>query len=425
MRTSVILALAVPFAFATAATAAPTAIINATVHTVSGAKIPNGTVIFDNGVITAVGAGLSAPAGATVIDAKGGQVTPGLISSYSYVGILDIELERTTNETESENPLFSAAFDVAPGVNPKANMIAITRKRGVTQAIAAPDYGKTIFAGQGAMLTLGDGPQFAVVPKIGMFMNVSETGKRLAGGSRGAVWTFIRQVFEDVRYFERNRNDFDENKARATALTRLDLEALVPVLIGKMPLVVEAHRAADIQNVIKMAAEYKLKVILVGAREGWKVAGEIAKANIPVIIDPTNNLPARFDMLGSTLENAAKMHAAGVKLAFAVMGDQIAYNARSLSYYAGLAAANGMPWDAALAAITKNPAEIWGMGSKHGTLEAGKIADVVIWDGDPLEVTSEPSHVFIGGAAQNMITRQDLLRERYKNVGVPNQLGYR
>ncbi len=425
MKTSFVLAVAFSTSFAVSALAAPTAIINATVYPVSGPKIANGTVIFDNGVITGVGAGLAPPSGATVIDAKGQQVTPGLINSFSRVGILEIELEKSTNETEANSPLFSAAFDVAPGVNPYANMIGITRKRGVTQAIAAPDFGKTIFAGQGALLTLGDGAQFNVVPKVAMFMTVGETAKSLGGGSRGAVWTLIRQAFEDARFFERNRSDFDENKARSTSLTRMDLEALLPVLNGKMPLVVDVHRASDIQNVLKMAAEYKLKVIIVGAREGWKVAAEIANANIPVILDPTNNLPSGFEKLGSTLENAAKLHAAGVKVAFAVMGDQLAYNARSLSYYAGLAAANGLPWDASLSAITKSPAEIWGIADKHGSLEAGKLADVVIWDGDPLEVTSAPTQVFIKGTAQNLTTRQDLLRERYKNVGVPNQLGYR
>ena len=169
----------------------------------------------------------------------------------------------------------------------------------------------------------------------------------------------------------------------------------------------------------------KSKVILIGAREAWKVAADIAKANIPVIVDPTNNLPTRFETLGSTLENAAKLHAAGVKVAVAVMGDQMPYNIRNLSHYAGLAVANGLPFDVALAAITRTPAEIWGLADKHGTLAQGKAADVVIWDGDPLELTSAPTHVFINGVAQNLETRQDKLRERYKNIGVPNQLGYR
>jgi imidazolonepropionase-like amidohydrolase len=419
-----IMAAGLAFA-ATAVAAQPTAIINATVHTVAGPKIENGTVIFENGVITAVGPGLSAPAGATVIDAKGGQVTPGLISSFSRLGLLEVELEATTNDTESSSPLFSAAFDVAPGVQPDSLHIPVTRKRGVTMSISAPDFGKTIFAGQAAMLTLGQGPSFNVAPKVAMFMSVSETGKRIAGGARGIVWNFIRQAFEDARYYERNRDDFDENKARATALTPADLEALLQVLNGTMPLVVDAQRASDIQNVIALANEYKIRVVLLGAREAWKVAADIAKANIPVIVDPTNNLPTRFETIGSSLENAAKLHGAGVKVAITVMGDQMPYNIRNLSHYAGLAVANGVPFDAALAAVTRAPAEIWGIGDTHGSLEKGKAADVVIWDGDPLELTSAPTHVFIKGTAQNLETRQDKLRERYKNVGAPNQLGYR
>lgn len=419
------LILAAALTIGTPVAAAPTAIINATVHTIAGAVISNGTVIFDNGTVTAVGEGLAPPVGATVIDAQGKPVTPGLISSFSQVGILDIELVKGTNDTEANTDLFSAAFDVAPGINPNSNMLAITRKGGVTHVIAAPDYSKSIFAGQGALLSLGDGAAFGVKPKIAMFMTLSETSKRLGGGSRGAVWTFLKQAFEDARYYERNRKDFDSNKARTTVLPTMDLEALLPVLNGKMPLVVDVHRAADIQAVIKMADEYKLDVILIGVREGWKVADEIARAGIPVILDPTNNLPTRFDSLGATLENAAKLNAADVKVAFAVMGDQLSYNARNLSFYAGLAAANGMPQDAALAAVTKNPAEIWGIANRHGSLEPGKQADVVIWDGDPLEVTSAPTSVFIKGEAQNLVTRQDMLRERYRNVGVPNQLGYR
>ncbi|MDX2142464.1 MAG: amidohydrolase family protein [Rhodospirillaceae bacterium] len=405
--------------------AAPTAIVNGTVHTVSGGTIANGTVIFDSGVLTAVGAGLAAPAGATVIDAKGANVTPGLINSYTRLGLLEIELVKSTNDTETDSALFSAAFDVAPGINPASALIPITRVKGVTRAIAAPDFGKTNFAGQGALLSLGEGAAFTVRPKVAMYMTVGETGKRLVGGARGAVWAFVRQAFADARYYERNKSDFDENRARATALTRLDLEALLPVLDGKMPLVVDVHRASDIQAVVALAGEYKLKVVLIGAREGWQVAGDIAKANIPVILDPTNNLPGRFEALGATLENAAKLHAAGVKVAIAVMGDQVAYNARSLAYYGGLAVQNGLPKDAALAAITKTPAEIWGMGDKVGTLERGKEADVVIWDNDPLEAGAAPTHVFIKGQAQSLETRQTKLRDRYRNLGAPSELGYR
>ncbi|MSO97465.1 MAG: hypothetical protein EXR11_04490 [Rhodospirillaceae bacterium] len=411
--------------FAAAAQAAPVAIVNGTVHTVSAGTISNGTVVFDNGVISAVGVGLAAPAGASVIDAKGANVTPGLMNSYTRLGILEIELEKSTNDTEADSPLFSAAFDLAPGINPASALIPITRVKGITRAITAPDLGKTMFAGQGALMSLGEGAAFSIQPKIAMFMNIGERAKRLTGGARGAVWMVLRQAFADARYFERHKSDFDEGNARETVLPRLDLEALLPVLNGKMPLVVDVDRASDIQAVIALAAEYKLKVILLDAAEGWKVAAEIAKAGIPVILDPTDNLPSRFESLGATLENAAKLNAAGVKIAIAVMGEHVAYNGRNAAFYAGIAAANGLPREAALAALTKNPAEMWGIADKYGTLAVGKDADVVIWDMDPLEAGAAPTHVFIKGQAQSLETRQTKLRERYRNLSAPAELGYR
>jgi len=402
--------------------AAPVAVTNAEVHTGTDV-IANGTVVFDNGVITAVGAGLAVPAGASVIDAKGKPVTPGLVSAFSRVGLLEIELVKSTDDTEADTPLFSAAFDVSAGINPRGAMIPVTRTGGVTRAMTAPDYGKTLFAGQGAVISLGEGAAFSVSPKAAMFMTVSETGKRLSGGARGAVWTFLRQAFDDARYYERNKSDFDDNKARATVLPRLDLEALLPVLNGKQMVVVDAHRASDIRAALAMAAEYKLNMVLIGVREGWVVADDIARARVPVIVDPTNNMPSRFDGLSSSLENAAKLQAAGVKVVLAVMGDQTSYNARNLAHYAGIAVANGFPKNAALAAITKTPAEILGLNAGH--LAPGKAADVVIWDGDPLEVTSAASRVFIAGLEQSLETRQSKLRERYRNLGAPAELGYR
>lgn len=415
--------LAVCAAFAVQA--APVAVVNATVHTLTGDPIPKGTVVFDNGVIVAVGANVTPPAGATVIDAKGGDVTPGIMNSFTRLGLLEVEMVESTDDTEADSPMFSAAFDVAPGVNPRSPMIPIARTGGVTRAIAAPNYGKTIFAGQGALLTLGEGAAFAAKPKAAMFMSISETGKRLGGGSRGAVWTMLRQAFEDARFYERNRRNFDEGANRETALPRMDLDALLPVLNGKMPLVVDAQRASDIKAALAMAAEYKIKVVLIGAREAWVVAADIAKAGVPVIIDPTNNLPTRFDVLGASLENAAKLHAAGVKVAITVMGEHVAYNARNAAEYAGIAAANGMPKEAALAAVTKNPAEIWGIADSYGTLAPGKDADVVIWDGDPLEITSAPTKVYIKGIEQSLETRQTKLRDRYGNLSKPKELGYK
>lgn len=410
-----------------AAQAAPTAIVNGTVHTIAGGGvIKNGTVIIDDGRIIAIGAGLAAPAGANVIDAKGAPVTPGFMNSFTRLGLLEIEQYRSTNDTEVDNAPFAAAFDVAPGLNPRSVAIPITRAKGVTRAVSAPDFGSSMFAGQGAVITLGDGDAFTVQAKAAMFVSLGGAAKTRAGGARGAAVTTFREALADARFYDRNRADFDDNRARATIVPRLDLEALIPVMQGRQLLAVDAHRASDIRNVIALAAEYKLNVVLIGAREAWQVADELAKAKIPVVIDPTNNLPNQFESLGSTLENAARLNAAGITVAFMTTGDQLAHNPRDLAQFAGNAVANGMPWDAALAAVTRNPAVIWGISERYGTLETGKDADVVVWDGDPLEVTSTPAHVFVLGKAVDLATRQTKLRDRYRDLTrVEPPLGYR
>lgn len=409
------------------AAAAPVAVVNGTVHTMGAAGIvTNGTVVFDQGRIVAVGAGIAAPAGATVIDAKGAPVTPGLMNSFTRLGLVEIEQIRQTDDSDARDAAFSAAFDVTPGLLPDSLNIQVTRVKGVTRAVTAPDFGKTMFAGLGAVLSLGDGETFTVRPRVAMFAALGETGKRLAGGSRGAAVGFLRQALDDARYYARNRADFDDNRARATVLPRADLEALVPVAEGKLPLVIDVRRASDIRTALALAAEQKLRIILVGAQEAWQVAGEIAAAGVPVIIDPSNNLPNRFESMGATLENAARLHAAGVKLLFMAGSDQMVNNARNVRQMAGIAVANGLPHDAALAALTVNPAAVWGLADRYGTLEPGKDADVVVWDGDPLEVTAAPTHVFVMGRAVSLVTRQTRLRDRYRSLApaaAPN--GYR
>lgn len=411
--------------FSTPAFAEPVAITNATVHTMGAAGVlKNGTVIFDNGVIVAAGAGLAPPAGARVVDAKGAIVTPGLMDSLTYLGLREVSGEDTTDDTTAAKAEFSAAFDVAYGLNPASAVIPVTRAHGITRAITAPVTSKTIFAGQAAAISLGEGASFWVRPGIGMFMSLDGTGARLAGGARGASWVYLRQAMDDLRFFQGNRKAFDRAEARATLLPRADLEALLPVLDGSMPLVVEAYRESDIRQVIAFAGAYKLRVILLGGAEAWKVAPELAKAGIPVIADPRDNLPTSFETLGASLDNVPRLQKAGVKVAIATLGGALDQRYRSLPQFAGIAVANGLPYDQALAAITRVPAEIWGMAERYGTLEKGKDADVVIWSGDPLEIASVPAAVFIRGTAQDLTSRQTQLRDRYRDVKNQPPAGY-
>ncbi|MFL6290481.1 MAG: amidohydrolase family protein, partial [Thermoanaerobaculia bacterium] len=201
---------------------------------------------------------------------------------------------------------------------------------------------------------------------------------------------------------------------RELEVSRLDLEALQPVVRGELPLVLAVNRASDIQAALRLAKEEKLKLILAGAGEAWVVADEIAAAQVPVLITPLNNLPGSFDFLGATLENAARLHKAGVTFAFMSVA---AHEAYSIRQGAGNAVAYGLPWDAALAALTTVPARLWGIEDSYGSLEPGKDADVVVWTGDPLEITTWATEVFIRGRQVPIMSRQLELRDRYKDVG--------
>ena len=223
----------------------------------------------------------------------------------------------------------------------------------------------------------------------------------------------LREALQDALDYANNRSSFDRGERRDYALSRLDLEALEPVVKGELPLVLTVDRASDIEAALRLAREYKLKLIIAGGREAWMVAGQLAAAKVPVLLDPLANLPESFEALGSTLESAARLQKAGVTVAF--MTDD-AHDVRNIKQSAGNAVSYGMSWEAALAALTIVPARIWGIADHYGSLEPGKDADVVVWDGDPLELTSSPEHVFIRGTEMPQDTRQLRLRDRYKEL---------
>ena len=245
-----------------------------------------------------------------------------------------------------------------------------------------------------------------------MFASLGERGAELTGGARSAAILRLREALQDAADFAANRKAFEAGDRREYSLSRLDLEALVPVVRGELPLVVTADRASDIVAALRLAKELKLRLILAGVAEGWMVAGEIAAADVPVLVEPLDNLPSSFEQLGATIANAARLRTAGVRVAF-MNGD--AHNARNVRQSAGNAVANGMTWHDALAALTTVPASIWGIAERYGSLEPGKDADLVIWDGDPLEVTTYADVVLIRGVEIPMESRQTLLRDRYRN----------
>ncbi|MBC7506471.1 MAG: amidohydrolase family protein, partial [Sandarakinorhabdus sp.] len=319
-----------------------------------------------------------------------------------------------------------AAIDVTPAINPVSPPLAIDRLGGVTRAVVGPQVAGSVFAGQGATISLASvGPGGSILMRSHAFQlaELGEDGARVAGGSRPAAWLDLRSGLAEAQRFARNPAAFDSGRDRDSLVKRLDAEALGAVVDGRMPLVVHAERASDIVAVLGLRADYpKLRLILIGAREGWQVADKIAAAGVPVITLSLFDLPDSFETIASTRSNVGRLTAAGVTVGFGLFGGDSGTQGRNLPYYAGNAVAQGqvpggvgLTRGQALAAITRNPAKIFGL-TDLGTLEVGKRGDVVVWDGDPLELTSAPVAVLIDGVPQPMTSRQTALRDRYRDL---------
>jgi imidazolonepropionase-like amidohydrolase len=418
-----------------------TAIVNAHIFT-EGAlgEVTSGTVLFSRYQIVAIGPDVKIPAGATIIDAHGAIVTPGLVAADA--GLAETEVGRDldagelgdmtagpgdgTRDLSTQSAHFTAAFDVQYGLNPASTMLPLARLAGITRAVVTPEYGygggraqprEALFAGQAAAIQLGAGTDLLVKPHVAMVLDLGESGADHAGGSRNAAVLELKEILADVRRYVRDKTAFDRNQARPFAVSKADLEALIPVVEGKMPVLVGVQRASDIRLALQLAKDAHLKVILDGVDEGWLVAPEIAAAHVPVILSPTDDRPESFERLGATMENAARLQAAGVEVIISSASEN--YRIRELRYLAGDAVAYGLPWKAALAAVTINPAKAFGFADRAGSLEPGKDADLVVWSGDPFEPLSQPIAVFIRGAAQPLTSRSLELRDRYKDLNRP------
>lgn len=383
----------------------------------SAGTLSNADVLISGGKIAAVGPNIVAPANTRVIDAKGKPVTPGLMASYTQLGIEELELDNESNDSSGDQAINTAAFDVTDAINPNSTLIPVARIAGVTRVLTAPVAGPGVFYGKAAILHLGNGPDLLVKPNAGVFVTLGPVGSDDSRGTRPDTWSVFRETMDDAREYWAHRAGYHlPGGSRDQRTLRIDLEALGPVIRGEVPLIVHAERASDIRQALKYTAANKLKMILLGAEEGWMVAKDIADAHVPVILDSVTNLPFHFSSIGATLKNAARLDAAGVTVIFEPQNDDPSQYARTVAQIAGNAVANGMPYEHALAAITSRPAAVWGIANSYGTLEVGKDADVVVWDGDPLEVTSAPTAVFIRGDNMPMVSRQTMLRERYKNL---------
>lgn len=415
-RWRALLLLAACLATTADAMAETLAITGGKVHTL-GARgtLEQGTVIIEDGVIRAIGNDLDVPADARVVDAAGKVVTPGIVDAHGFLGLSEISLVETSVDRTQTGDRFTASFDVADAINPRSSLIAVNRIEGITRAVVAPSIGEegSAIAGLGAIIHLGGPGDYLVRRGAALFVHLDEAGAQASGGSRVLSMMALREALDDARDYAANRQAFLDRDRREYAPSRLDLKALERALAGEIPVVVRTHRASDIEAVLRLGAEFGLRLIVSGGVESWMVADDLAHAGVPVILNPLQNLPASFQSLGARLDTAAILYRAGVTVAFAYSGS---HNARNVTQSAGNAVAAGLPWEAALRAITINPAAIFGMGGQVGSLETGKDADVVVWSGDPLEVTTFAERVFIRGQDIPMVSRHTLMRDRYLDL---------
>jgi hypothetical protein len=396
------------------ATAQEVLIRGATVHTGSSkGTLKNTDVLVRAGIITAVGTSL-AGAGATIIDAKGRDLTPGMFGGLSAIGIDEVSAEETAVDSTlnlkspSWDQRWHPEFDVSLSFNPHSVTIPVTRVEGITWTMLSPGSGDSIMAGQGAAVTL-DGRYDAVLRgSHTLFIQMGNSGARLAGGTRSAEFMLLEQAIRESRT-PSVAGAGAGAAAPGTLLHAAGRETFARYLAGGR-VVFSVDRAADILQVIAFAQHNGLKAIIAGGDEAWEVAKELAKADVPVILNPLDDLPADFDHLGSSLENAARLHKAGVRIAFSGLETP---NSRLARQLAGNAVAHGLPAEVGLAAITSTPAEIFGLGATRGHIAVGQVADLALWSGDPLEVTSLADQVWIAGRAVDMRSRQTELRDRY------------
>jgi len=412
-------ALALMVVTAVPAVSQTIAITGGKVYPVSGPPIENGTVIITNGKIAAVGANVTIPAGAQRIDATGKIVTPGFVDASTQLGVQEVAAVNDTRDMSARGKdNIAAAFRVWEGLNPNSVLLAPARKDGVTTVVVVPTGG--LVSGQAALVDVVPGTTTEMILKAPVAM-VAVVGDPLSVGlaSRGEVIGKLRELMEDTKFFQTHRDAFDRAQTRPFAASRLDLEAMIPVIEGKLPLLLTANRESDIDAAMRLARDFNVKLMISSAAEGWMMADKIAAARVPILTGAMSNIPEGFATLGQRQENAGLLRKAGVQVALignAGGGDEEAFNVRNIKQEAGNAVSYGMTWDDALRAVTLAPAEIFGASDRVGALKAGLEGNVVVWSGDPFEFTTRAEHVFVRGREYTDKTRQDLLVERYRNL---------
>jgi len=395
---------------ATSALAQSVAINSGKVVTNTDAGIvENAGILIENGRISQITADQTFSAD-TVITTSGIWITPGVFAAVSNLGLVEVGAVKSSNNTRADKIDASVSIRAADSFNPNSSLVPISRGGGVIAAAVIPGSSSDLFGGIGSIVSTDGSYDSILEDEAFIFLNYSGSSEK-TGETKGAAMAFLRSAVSDARNFSTRFKGPDDGDS----LRRADARALRPAVQGRIPLIVAADRAVDLVNLAKIKGENPaMRMHIIGAAEGWMVADQLAAANIGVMVDPMENLPSDFDTLGSRVDNVQKLKDAGVQTAIMARSKTGAYahNLKILTQHAGNAVANGLAWEDAFKSITSIPAEMYGFG-ELGELAVGQTANLVVWDGDPLEAMSAPIAVIIDGKMQSMQSRQTELRDRY------------
>nr|WP_010130910.1 amidohydrolase family protein [Microbulbifer agarilyticus] len=385
--------------------------------------LDSGDLLVRDGQIAQIAEDLGDIPADLVIDGRGKVITPGLIAPSSELGLTEIGAAASTNDGAIEEQSIGAGFDPVVAFNPHSTLIPFNRAGGLTRAVVLPYSSEKVFAGQGFAIKLTGDFDSVTKPNLVQRAYFGEYGAELAGGSRAMAYAQIANALAQAQEYAENRDQVRRGEWRELDYSVADLESLQPLLRGEQPLMINADRASDILHLLALANQYQLKLILVGAAEGWMVAEQLSKARVPVVVDVMGNTPDAFEKLGARMDNAALLHDAGVTVAISGPGYAGSHNSYLSRQAAGNAVAYGLPFEEGVRAITANVAQTFGMDA--GVLAPGNTAELVLWSGDPLEVTSFAELVMIDGKPQSLVNRSTRLRDRYLSPKAGTEHGYK
>ena len=406
-----------------AAVADTIAIVGGRIVIGDGTTIERGTVIIEDGNITAVGSELAVPDGARVIDASGLWVCPGMIDPYTSIGLVEVGAARMTNDSNEATQTTTPQLRAADAINPDSTVIPVTRIGGVTTVLVSPGAGNPV-NGQAAIIDLlgRTVDEMLIAENAAQVFSLSNRVRRQSSypSTRIGIMALLRQTLYDARQYadkKSARENGDEETEGNSKPGSIDLRygALIPVLEGELPVIAAAQTIQEIGMALSLAKEFELKLVLLSPAHSWKMLEEIKQSGTPILLSNTYNIPSETDTFDRYFSLAATLHEAGILFAFTTGS---AHSVRTLRTDAAKAVAYGLPEDEAIKALTLNPAKILGIDEQYGSIAPGKVANIALWNGNPLQIRNKVVRLFIRGREIPLVSRQEMLRDKFKNIGV-------